>query len=90
MLAIETLRTDLAALPGTVRLGLGVSAIGGAADLVTHASFSAGSAGNGTELSAHLVTFAGMVLVLAGVVVDGVRQTRARRRATGHTTKGGS
>jgi hypothetical protein len=29
-----------------------------------------------------------MVLIFVGVVVDGVRQSRARRGSTGHTSKG--
>jgi glutamate-1-semialdehyde aminotransferase len=84
MLAVHRIRADLRALPPVIRTGLAVVGFGGLADVVTHLSFAGpGEPGGHTaaQLSAHAVAFAGMVLVLAGVVVDGARQSRARRRA---------
>jgi hypothetical protein len=60
--------------------------LGIAADLVAHLdpAFDHDHVGmTGPELSAHLVVFVGMALVLIGVVVDGVRSgRRSRGRAT--------
>jgi flagellar biosynthesis protein FliR len=89
MLALESL---VRALPLVIRLGLIVIAFGGLADLVTHLSFAdAADPGGHTQaqLSAHAIAFAGMVLVLAGVVVDGVRQSMVRRRGPGRQPTGG-
>ena len=75
-----------------IRLGLAVIAFGGLADLVTHLSFAdAADPGGHTpaQLSAHAIAFAGMVLVFAGVVVDGVRQFMVRRRGPGRQPTGG-
>ena len=90
MLALE--RFHVQAIPPVIRLGLLVIAFGGVADLVTHVSFAdAAEAGGHTagQLSAHAIAFAGMVLVFAGVVVDGVRQTMVRRREPGRQPTGG-
>ena len=89
MLALES---HVRALPLVIRLGLIVIAFGGLADLVTHLSFAdAADTGGHTQaqLSAHAIAFAGMVLVLAGVVVDGVRQSMVRRRGPGRQPTGG-
>jgi hypothetical protein len=89
MLALES---QVRALPLVIRLGLVVIAFGGLADLVTHLSFAdAADPGGHTpaQLSAHAIAFAGMVLVFAGVVVDGVRQSMVRRRGPGHQQTGG-
>ena len=78
------LAIDRRVLPTVVRLGLAVIVFGAVADLVTHLSFAdAAELGGHTpaQLSAHAIVFAGMVLVLAGVVVDGVRQSMIRRGA---------
>jgi hypothetical protein len=40
------------------------------------------------ELAAHLGAFVSMVVVFAGVVVDGVRHSRARRPSAGRTREG--
>lgn len=75
-----------------IRLGLAVIAFGGLADLVTHLSFAdAADPGGHTpaQLSAHAIAFAGMVLVFAGVVVDGVRQSMVRRPGPGRQPTGG-
>ncbi len=90
MLAIEAIGSQLRRLPGVVRLGIGVMAFGGFADVVMHLGVegTAGAAvGGAGEHAAHLIGFAGMVLVQAGVVLDGVRRSRARRSA-GDSRKG--
>jgi hypothetical protein len=76
------------------RVGLAVLLIGGLADLAAHVAVVGEVAGHDhgftpAEALAHLVVFAGMALVLLGVVVDGVRRTRPGRPA-GHTSKGGT
>ncbi|HEU5204980.1 MAG TPA: hypothetical protein VFU17_11840 [Candidatus Limnocylindrales bacterium] len=89
MLALET---HVRALPLVIRLGLVVIAFGGLADLVTHLSFADSADPGGhtpAQLSAHAIAFAGMVLVFAGVIVDGVRQSMVRRRGPGHQQTGG-
>jgi hypothetical protein len=63
------------------RIGLAVMAAGLAADLITQLDPSLDhdhGAMTGPQLSAHLVVFVGMTLVLVGVVVDGIRSTRRR------------
>ena len=88
MLALERVWSQFLAAPGLVRLGIGVMAFGGLADVVTHLGVPGASAASaGGDHSAHLVGFAGMVLVQAGVVLDGVRRSRARR-STGDSRKG--
>ena len=90
MLALE--RAHIRALPLVTRLGLAVIVFGAVADLVTHLSFADAAEPGGhtpAQLSAHAIVFAGMVLVLAGVVADGVRQSMVRRRGPGHHFTGG-
>jgi hypothetical protein len=74
-------------LPLGSKLGLAVMVLGIAADLVAHLDpgLQHGHGGmTGPELSAHLVVFVGMALVLIGVVVDGVR---SGRRTGGRATQ---
>lgn len=62
--------------------------LGIAADLVAHLDPALDhhhGGVTGPELSAHLVVFVGMALVLIGVVVDGVRSSR---RPVGNAPKG--
>lgn len=78
MLTLERARMELRSLPLLVHLGLAILVIGGFADVAAHLE-ATGHAGHGhehtaSELSAHLIGFVGMVLILLGVVVDGVRQ----------------
>jgi hypothetical protein len=83
MLALERSRT----VPGVVRLGLAVIVFGIVADLVTHLSFADADAAVGhtpAQLSAHAIVFAGMVLVIVGVIGDGIRQSAARRQLPGN------
>ena len=61
------------------KVGLAVMAFGMVADLVAHLSSSpihSHGGMTGPELSAHLVVFVGMALVLFGVVIDGVHTGR--------------
>lgn len=90
MLTLERVRWELSGLPLLARVGLVVLLLGGFADLVAHldaGSLAGHSHGPSAELSAHAIAFMGMVLILLGVVVDGVRQTRLGRSA-GDTSKG--
>jgi hypothetical protein len=78
MLTLERIRTELHSLPLLVHMGLAILVIGGLADVVAHLEV-AGHAGpahdhTASELSAHLIGFVGMVVILLGVVMDGVRQ----------------
>jgi hypothetical protein len=65
--------------PGASRVGLVVIVLAVVADLVAHTTpgldYDHGGV-TGSELSAHAAIFLGMVLVLAGVVVDGALSTR--------------
>ena len=66
-------------LPIGSQIGLAVVALGFAADLLAHLDPALDhdhGAITGPQLSAHFVVFAGMALVLIGVVVDGVRSSR--------------
>jgi hypothetical protein len=96
MLTIERLASELLSLPIVVRAGLLILVLGGVADVVVHleAVDPGGHAGHahvhtGSEVTAHLIGFVGMVIVLLGVVVDGVRRTHPGRSA-GPDNKGGS
>jgi hypothetical protein len=71
---------------------MAILAIGGLADVVAHLEV-AGHTGHGhehtaSELSAHLIGFVGMVVILLGVVLDGVRQAYLGR-AVGDSSRGG-
>ena len=92
MLTLERARAELRGLPLLVHLGLAILVLGGFADLVAHLE-ATGHAGHGhehtvSELSAHLIGFVGMVVILLGVVVDGVRQAYLDRSVE-DTSKGG-
>ncbi|MCI0345982.1 MAG: hypothetical protein L0221_11155 [Chloroflexi bacterium] len=80
------------AVPLVVRIGLVVLLLGGLADLVAHFGVAVGEAEPGQpaghagghspdEVAAHVVVFVGMVLILLGVVIDGVKRARPGRRA---------
>ena len=79
MLAIERL-LRLRHLPILMLIGLAVMAVGGALDVVLHFGPAQGHAHDGfvSEHLAHLVGISGMSLVLAGVVIHGVRRQRRR------------
>jgi hypothetical protein len=75
-------------LPLGSKVGIAVMVLGIAADLVAHLDPALDhhhGGVTGPELSAHLVVFAGMALVLVGVVIDGVR---SGRRSGGSVTQG--
>ena len=83
MLTVEHLR-GLAHLPLLVKVGLVVMAFAGLADVVAH--LEASHTGHlhthsASESAAHLVGLVSMILIFLGVVIDGVRQSRARRSA---------
>jgi hypothetical protein len=83
MLAIERVARVALTMPLLARVGLAVLAFGGFADLVAHLGVPSGAAGPHTadQVTAHVLVFAGMVIVVLGVVADGVRLSRARRAA---------
>ena len=91
MLALESAAGRASRLPLLVRIGLAVLVFGTAADLVAH-TLATGPGPDGghaaAELTGHLVAFAGMTLILLGVVVDGVRQARTRRAAARRNPEG--
>lgn len=74
-------------IPGLARLGGAVVALGLLFDLVEHDLGHAGDPRIGAfpiaEHAAHLVVLVGMVLILGGIVADGVRLERRRRRLEG-------
>jgi hypothetical protein len=75
-------------LPLGSKIGFAVMVFGIAADLVAHLDPALDhhhGGVTGPELSAHLVVFVGMALVLIGVVIDGVR---SGRRPGGNAHKG--
>ena len=83
MLTIETIRADLPRLPLLVKLGVVVMALAGLADVIAHLEVhdvveAANHVHQHTsfEAAAHLAGFVSMVLILIGVVIDGVRRTR--------------
>jgi hypothetical protein len=92
MLTLERLGGQLRSLPTLVHAGLAILVLGGLADVVAHLE-AAGHADHlhehtASELSAHLIGFVGMVVILLGVVMDGLRQTyRGRPEET--STNGG-
>ncbi len=92
MLVIQTLRF-VRRLPVLMLLGLAVMAAGGALDVVVHGFGLAHATHDhvhdfGIEHLAHLVGIAGMVLVLAGLVMHGARHPR-RVAAPQPQTRGG-
>jgi hypothetical protein len=83
MLVIEWFR-GLGRLPALVKAGLVVMALAGLADVVAHLE-AVDHVGHlhshtTTESAAHLAGLLSMVVIFVGVVIDGVRQGRARRR----------
>jgi hypothetical protein len=85
---IERVSQSAHQLPLGSKIGFAVMVVGFAADLVAHldpALDQHHGGGTGPELSAHLVVFVGMALVLVGVLVDGVR---SGRRSGGSAPKG--
>jgi hypothetical protein len=89
MLTIDHAARSAAALPTIVRIGLVGLVLAGLADVVAHFGAPAVAiAGDGhehtpAEHAAHLAGFVSMVLIQLGVVVDGVRRSRARPVSAG-------
>ena len=76
---IERVSETAHQLPLGSKIGFAVMVLGIAADLAAHLDPALDhhhGGVTGPELSAHLVVFVGMALVLIGVVVDGVRSGR--------------
>ncbi len=70
------------ALPGGVRLGAGAVVIGALYDLVEHGFAGALPTAGQTPLGqhlAHLIVLIGMVIILAAIVLDGVRHNGRSR-----------
>ena len=85
---IERVSETAHQLPPGSKIGFAVMVLGIAADLVAHLDPALGhdhGSVTGPELSAHLVVFVGMALVLIGVVIDGMR---SGRRSSGSARKG--
>ena len=83
MLTIERVRNDLRRLPLLAKGGVAGLVFAGLADVIAHLEAS-GHVGHlhehtSAEYSAHLAGFVSMVLIYLGVVLDGVRRSRARR-----------
>lgn len=79
VVGVRRLSSTAHQLPIGSKIGLAVMVVGFAADLVAHLdpALDHDHAGmTGPQLSAHLVVFVGMALVLIGVVIDGVRSGR--------------
>ena len=77
--AIQRVSRTAHQLPIGSQIGLAVMFLGFVADLVAHLDPALDhdhGAMTGPQLSAHLVVFVGMALVLIGVVVDGIRSGR--------------
>ena len=88
MLVIQIARTvwnEINQLPTLVRIGLALMPLAFLGDVVVHIApvahhHHAGFAPQ--EHIAHLLGILAMVLVLAGVVIDGARRHRSRRRSS--------
>lgn len=81
MFTIERAR-GLLTLPLLVKIGLVAMAFAGLADVIAHLEAPSDGhlhAHTASEAAAHLAGFVSMVVILVGVVVDGVRQSRVRR-----------
>jgi hypothetical protein len=82
--AIKRMSETAHQLPLGSKIGFAVMVLGIAADLVAHLDPALDhhhGGVTGPELSAHLVVFVGMALVLIGVVVDGLRSGRRPGRS---------
>jgi hypothetical protein len=83
MLTLERIRRELLNLPMLTRIGLLILVIGGIADVVAHLEVSSHIGHThehpASELTAHLIGFVGMAVILLGIVLDGTRRTRRSR-----------
>lgn len=85
MLVIHVVRL-LRRIPLLVVLGLLLMATGAVVDVVVHLgpAHDHGHGGGLDEHGAHLIGIAGMVLVLAGVIIYGARRQLRQRAARSH------
>jgi hypothetical protein len=85
MLTLDRTRCHVADLPGMVKIGVGGLGFSGLGDVIAHlgASDHVGDlyVHTSAESVAHLAGFVSMVVIFLGVVLDGVRQGRARQMA---------
>jgi hypothetical protein len=85
MLTIEDLRREAGGVPRLSAIGFGGLLVATVADVGAHvlaAGHDAHESGFTTlELASHVAVLLSMVLILVGVVADGVLTARARRRA---------
>lgn len=95
MLMIESAVTEARRLPTLVKVGLVALGLSSIADLIGHIDAGLVIAPIGqvhefspAETTAHLAVVVSMVLVLVGVVVDGVRRSRVRRPSVWRGQKG--
>ena len=91
MLTLEALARDLRSLPILARLGIVLLLGGGVTDVLAHlwtAGAEHGHEFTSAEVWAHGVVFVGMVVVLIGVVLDGVRPSHPDR-PVGESAPGG-
>ena len=95
MLTIERVTKEASALPGVVKIGVVALLLSGLDDLSLHLAAGGALEPIGhthaftpDEAVAHLAVFVSMVLILSGVVIDGVRRNRARRTPTRRTHEG--
>jgi hypothetical protein len=95
MLTIERVLREVSKLPGLVKIGTIALLLSGFDDISLHLAgggllepISRPHAFSPDEAAAHLVAFVSMVLILTGVVLDGVRRTRARRASTRRPPEG--
>lgn len=92
MLTIERVARELRSLPILARLGLVLLLGGGVADVLAHLGTRGAEHGHeftSAEVWAHVVAVVGMVVVLLGVVIDGVRQPHPDG-PVGDSAKGGA
>ena len=88
MLVIEGLRAvaaDVGRMPRLVHVGMALAIGAFGLDVLVHLSPAAHDHAIGfrpEEHLAHLAGIAAMVLILAGVVIDGARRNRSRRRTS--------
>ena len=92
MLTLERALRELRTLPAITRIGLVVMALGGLADVAAHLELAGHTERlhehTASELSAHLIGFVGMVVVLLGIVLDGLRRQYVGRPAANDPRRG--
>lgn len=95
MLTLERVKRDAAAMPRLMRVGVAALVLSLAADVIVHVAAGGAIEPIGhvrgftpAEAAAHLAAFVTMVLILVGVVIDGVRRAREPRASTSRDHKG--